>query len=220
LPETKPSPIPDALLVITAGCPHCPAVLAGLTDLMKAGKIGKLEVINAAVYPERAEALNIRSVPWVKLGAIELEGMRTASELGHWVEVANSSQGMGEYLSELFRDGELGKVIGILKNDPSQFEALLDLMVNPETELHVRVGISAAMEEFAGSRILQKLIPRLGKLTEHHEAHVRGDACHYLGLTRHPDALPWLKAHLTDPEPQVRELAEDGLKSLQQANLA
>ena len=43
---------PDALLFITPGCPHCPGVLQGLSEMVKQGTIGKLTVINAASHPE------------------------------------------------------------------------------------------------------------------------------------------------------------------------
>ena len=48
--------IPDALLLLAPGCPHCPAVLEGLGALVKDGALGTLEVVNIAVHPERAAA--------------------------------------------------------------------------------------------------------------------------------------------------------------------
>ena len=56
--------IPDALLLIASGCPHCPTVLTGLTELVKHGLIGRLEVVNVGIHPERASALKARTVPW------------------------------------------------------------------------------------------------------------------------------------------------------------
>ena len=40
--------IPDALLLLAPGCPHCPAVLEGLSGLLKEGVIGRLEAVNVA----------------------------------------------------------------------------------------------------------------------------------------------------------------------------
>ena len=51
---------PDALLLIATGCPHCPTVLAGVGDLVKQGKIGRLEVVNIVTHPEVAQALGVR----------------------------------------------------------------------------------------------------------------------------------------------------------------
>ncbi|MBI5612553.1 MAG: HEAT repeat domain-containing protein, partial [Gammaproteobacteria bacterium] len=46
------------------------------------------------------------------------------------------------------------------------------------------------------------------------DAHIRGDACHYLALTRDSRAITHLECLLNDPERQVRELAADGLAAL------
>ncbi len=47
-----PNSPPDALLLIAPGCGHCPAVLEGLTLLLKSGKLGRLEVVNILAHPE------------------------------------------------------------------------------------------------------------------------------------------------------------------------
>ena len=36
-------PAPDALLLLSTHCPHCPAVLAALADLVKQGAIGRTD---------------------------------------------------------------------------------------------------------------------------------------------------------------------------------
>ena len=69
--------IPDALLLLAPGCPHCPAVLEGLSGLLKEGVIGRLEAVNAAIHPERAAELGVRTVPWARIGPFELEGEQT-----------------------------------------------------------------------------------------------------------------------------------------------
>jgi len=52
--------VPDAELMIATGCTHCPVVLAGLGELIKAGQIGRLDVINIAQHPKLAEELRRR----------------------------------------------------------------------------------------------------------------------------------------------------------------
>ena len=44
-------PAPDALLLISTHCPHCPAMLASLADLVKQGTIGRLEAVNLEQHP-------------------------------------------------------------------------------------------------------------------------------------------------------------------------
>lgn len=207
-------PAPDALLFIATGCPHCPTVLAGVSELVKQGKIGRLEVVNIAAHPDTAEKHGVRGVPWLKLGPFELEGLRSPAELKQWAERAGTRAGLAEHFRELLDTGALPRVLAALKRDPAGLDALLLLLADPGTALGVRVGIGAVMEEFAGSAALQKLVAELGALTHSKDAHVRGDAAHYLGLTRDARAAAYLKPLVDDPETQVREIARESLALL------
>ncbi len=206
---------PDALLLIATGCPHCPTVLAGVSELVKQGKIGRLDVVNVTMHPEVAEQYGVRGVPWLRLGPFELDGLRSPAELKLWAERAGTHEGMAEYFRELLDTGQLARVIDALRRDDTQLDALLMLLADPETVLTVRVGIGAVMEEFAGEKTLQKLVPELGKLTQSRDSHIRGDAAHYLGLARDRRAVGYLKPLVNDPEQQVREIAQESLALLE-----
>jgi HEAT repeats len=212
---SRPPTPPDALLLITSGCPHCPTVLAGLTELVKAGMIGRLEVVNIGVHPETARRLAVRAVPWLRLGAYELEGLRAPAELRRWAETAGTRAGMAAYVAELLKSGRLDAAIAVMRRDPAELAALTHLLADAQTDLHVRVGIGAIMESFQGDAALEALIPDLVALLQHADAHVRGDAVHYLTLSGSPAAIPHLHAALDDPAAQVRELAADGLAAME-----
>jgi hypothetical protein len=92
--------------------------------------------------------------------------------------------------------------------------ALLTLFEDPDTELNIRIGISAIMEELEGSVLLKANIETLGALTQHQEARVRGDACHYLSLSHDPSVRNWIEPLLGDPDGDVREVAQDSLAIL------
>ena len=49
-------PVADAELLIAPGCPHCPAVLSALADMVKQGLIGRLQVIEIDVEATAAPA--------------------------------------------------------------------------------------------------------------------------------------------------------------------
>jgi hypothetical protein len=78
--------------------------------------------------------------------------------------------------------------------------ALLALAQDPDTELTVRIGVSAVMEDAAGSALLQNQLPALKDLGQHSDPRVRSDACHFLALTR----------------PAVQEVAKDSLEELRE----
>jgi hypothetical protein len=205
---------PDALLLLTSTCPYCPTVLQGLSELVKDGHIGRLEVVNIGLRPEVAQQYGVRSVPWVKLGPFELEGLRSPAELRQWAERAGTPEGLAEYFHERLKGGELPQVSAQAERDPSALDALLRLLGDADTELTVRIGINAVFEGLEGSPLLQRAVAPLTALAAHADAHIRGDAAHLLSLTHAPAARAPLERLLADEIADVREIAREGLERL------
>lgn len=204
-------PAPDALLLLSTHCPHCPAVLAALADLVKQGAIGRLEVVNLEQHPEIGPSLGVRSVPWVRIGRIELAGQHGKAELAEWAAKADSEAGIADWFHLLLKEGQLARAQAAIEADPGLLAAVLPIVGNVEASLNVRLGAGVLLEEFAGSDTLRALLPRLGELSQHADARVRADACHYLGLTADAAAKPWLEARLADDDADVREIAAESL---------
>jgi len=202
-------------MLLGTHCPHCPSVLSGLTKLLKAGKIGTLKVINIEQRPELAREIGVRTVPWVRLGPIELVGLHSEKELEKWAENANSEAGMAAWLEELLSSGNIGKAIKLVQSTPNTINALLVLFADPEIQLNTRIGISAIMEELQDSPLLQGIVDKLGVLTGHEDARIRGDACHYLALSGAQQAIRFIKPLLQDQDPDTKELAQESLQILE-----
>ena len=210
------NPIPDALLLIAPDCPHCPAVLAGLSGLLKEGVIGRLEVVNVVVRPEQAAELGVRTVPWARIGAFELEGVQSPAELLHWAEQTNSLDGMADYFFRMLTTGRRARVEVMARQDPSRLLALVRLMEKPEASMAVRLGIGAVLEELQGSGLAETMIPALGALASNGDALPRADACHFLSLIGGTKVVPWLRVCLDDEDKEVREIAAEALEELEQ----
>ena len=208
---------PDALLLISTHCPHCPAMLAALAELVKQGTIGRLEAVNLEQHPEVGQALGVRSVPWLRLGRIELAGVHGKAELTGWAAKADSEEGLADWFHGLLKDGQLPKAQALIEADPTLLVAVLPIVGNVEASLNVRLGAGVLLENFAGSDTLRTLLPRLGELSQHVDARVRADACHYLGLTEDAAAGPWLEARVGDADADVREIAAESLERLSPA---
>ncbi len=205
---------PDALLLISTSCPHCPAALLALSDLVKQGLIGRLEVVNLEAHPEVAQALGVRSVPWQKIGVIELAGLRSKAELAEWAQKSDTEAGMADYFHLLLKEGQMARVLELLHADPDQLAAVLPIIGNVDASLNVRLGAGVLLEEFAQSNALRALLPRLGELSVNTDARVRADASHYLGMTGSAAARIYLEARLADDDADVREIAAESLAAL------
>ena len=205
---------PDALLLLSTHCPHCPAVLAALAELVKQGAIGRLEAVNLEQHPEAGQSLGVRSVPWIRIGRIELSGVHSKAELAGWAAKADSEAGVADYFHMLLKEGQLPRAQAMIEADPALLAAVLPIVGNVDASLNVRLGAGVLLEEFAGSDTLRALLPRLGELSQHADARVRADACHYLGLTADAAARPWLEARIGDEDADVREIAAESLQNI------
>lgn len=205
---------PEVLMLLGTHCPHCPAVLSALADLVKQDVIASLEVVNLEKKPEIAEQLGVRTVPWVRIGWYELEGLHSKKELQQWAERAGTDEGAIAYFSEVLAAGQVNKVLSILKSRPELMSYMFDLLEDAEAKINIRLGVGVVMEEYAGGEVFTGYISRLGELTRHADARVRSDACHYLSLTGNRDVLPYIKALLDDEDAEVREVAGESLDDL------
>jgi thiol-disulfide isomerase/thioredoxin len=209
-----PQSRPDALLLLGTHCPYCPTVLKALGELVKSGAVGKLEAVNIEQHPDVARVLGVRSVPWVRIGPFELEGLRSEKELRTWAETAGTEAGYASYLDELLSTGKINRAIELVQKNPDTVKALLVLFSDTETKLNTRIGISAIIENLAGSELLQGIVDRLGELSRHEDARIRGDAAHYLGLTGSPRAMTYLEHLEDDTDADVKTVARESLDLL------
>ena len=198
---------PDALLLIATGCSHCRSLLDGLGHLVKKGAIARLEVVNLSARPEAAESLNIRSVPWTRIGPFELQGGQSQDELADWAELAASGSGWGRYYSHLLETSRLGSVLELIRERPDSLLELVALLGEEDTPMAVRIGVGAVFEELQGSGLLAHGVPELEVLAASELPQVRADAVHYLGLAGSPGATPLLRRMLEDENQEVREIA-------------
>jgi len=205
---------PDALLFITPGCPHCPAVLQGLSDLVKQALIGKLTVVNVAAHPELASEYGVRSAPWIRLGPFTLTGAHTPAELRQWTEWSNGDKGVVHYVEHLLKEGGFKQAGVFIAEDTQRLKPLLAIVADPEKSIEVRVGVDALLESYSNAPPLQTLVPQLAELTRHTDHRVRADACHLLGLSGSAAARPHIAACVNDSSEEVREIAAESLEVL------
>lgn len=205
---------PKALLFISTACPHCPSVMQALTELIKTGELGQLQIINLQQSPELAEKHKVRSVPWLKIGPFELVGLRSRSEIQQWINKVDDVSAMGDYFVELMTSGEIKKVQDIIDKQPDTFPALLNLITKKDNSLSARVGAGAIIEGMEGSDLLRQHIPLLADLCQHIDANVRNDACYYLGLSHDQSAKPVIESLLNDINADVKETAIEALEEI------
>ena len=205
---------PSAVVFIGPTCAHCAQAVEALHVLVKDGSLSRVEVINAEIEAELAARLDVRSVPWIRIGPFVLEGSHTAAELRQWAERVTAPDGMAWYFDEQLKDGKLAIVEKMIKEEPDRLSAIIPLASDTDTAIQTRVGIGALLEGLEGSGIARNLVADLGKLTLHPDARVRADACYYLALCENPDAVTFLEHGIKGDDPTIREIAAEGIEHL------
>ena len=205
---------PSALLLISTSCPHCPSVLQSLSELIKEGKIARLEVVNIELDPQRAQALNVRSVPWLKLGDFELLGLKSKTEIQQWIDKSANTEDMSDYFEELMTSGEISKLQQLVEDEPGHMKTLFSIMANEKSSLSARLGVGVIIEHLEGSELLVNSIDELGEYCKNPVARIRNDACYYLGLSHHQKAEQYLRPLLDDADDEVKETAQEALEEI------
>jgi thioredoxin-like negative regulator of GroEL len=210
--------IPDVLMLMGTQCAYCLPMMQLLSELMKAGHIGELRIVNIEENPDLAIQLGVRSVPWLQIGPFELQGSRSKQELLLWLQRASSSQGLTEYLEEVLSEGNIKLANKLIQHSPQALENVIELMSDPEAKINVRLGVGVIIEEMAESASFKSVVPNLLKLLSSQDARLRGDACHYLSLTKDESYIPDIEKLLADTSEEVREIAQESLDDLRGKN--
>jgi hypothetical protein len=207
--------VPDAELLIAPGCAHCAAVLTALTDMVKRGDLGRLNVVHLGAHPEAAAAVGARSVPWIRIGPFELAGAHTQGELKGWARRAGTPEGLRAYLLGQLQSGQLDNTISACRRDPAFLAPLVSLSADLDTPFAVRIGVGAVLEDLAPDGLLRGLVGVIEeRLARSPHAQVRADAAHFLGLTGAPEARPALRRLSDDENAEVREIAQEAITVL------
>lgn len=209
----------SAELFIATGCAYCPVVMTALSDFLKNGQLASLNITNIVVDPERAEALNIRSVPWFSLSDQNLSmifsGNYSPAEITHWMTIAQNDNAMQVYIETFLAEGHLPLVLQAIQLAPQTFTTIINMLKDEETSMHVRIGLDALLEHFATSEILRQHADSLREIASSDNVRLQIDALHYLALTGDNENKPFIQNKTTDENLQIREAATEALETLE-----
>jgi thioredoxin-like negative regulator of GroEL len=201
----------DVLLFTSTNCPHCAALKESFQKLQQQDQLGELSIVNIEEHPEQAAKYGIRSVPWFKIAELVFIGAHSLKELTYWVNNASTPGGIRQYVIEQLETGKLQQTEQLLKQHPDWLAICVSVLADMQSPLQARIGISAIFESLAGMPVLETTVAPLEELLDSGDARIRGDACHLLSLVDHSQAKKLVRQCLQDPDPQVREIAQEAI---------
>ncbi len=208
----------EVLMLVGTHCSFCAPMLKIVSEMVKQGDFVSLHVVNIEQDHTLAAELGVRGVPWLRIGPFELAGVRTKEEIKLWLDRAKSDDGITLYLEEILAEGNVSTAIIFVKRYPKALDNVIDLVMNAEGKINVRLGAGVIIEDMAESDEFKVVIPRLVDALSDKDARVRGDACHYLSLTKDVQYLPLMELLLSDVSEEVKEIAQDSIDDLKTVN--
>ena len=197
-------------LFVLPDCQVCPVMERLFEKMHQNGEIDEYECLDISEHAEQAEAYNIRSVPFYLINGVSFTGLRSHREISGLLGSRQTPIWRGKISDEL-SDGQLASVTRLIRGNAVARQAMLELLADNETELVVRIGLTAVIESLAGSGVLADCEAQLIRLTEHANERIALDALYYLSLLATPASVQTLESIALNGRDALRMDAEEML---------
>jgi hypothetical protein len=204
----------DLLALIAPVCPHCPGLVCKVLSFAAAQPLVAVTVADAVQFPDLAEKYRVRSTPTLIInGYGTLVGQVSEDRIVRLILGGDDEFPLTPVFESMITAGR-AEDAAVLLSQCDQPKAILPVYTGPQ--FAVRVGALVTMEEALDRdpRCLDPIVEDLCALLAHEEVALRGDTAQLLGKIGNPAALPSLERAVKDPDPEVREAAEEAIAIL------
>jgi hypothetical protein len=208
------SPV-HVLVLMAAACPHCPGVVRKVLSASVRQPLVTACIVDAVEFQDLAEQYRVKSTPTIivnegttLVGALSeaqlVDAITRASQGGSLTDIVESmiAAGRAEDAAELIcREKGPGSILPLYRSQ--EFAVRMGALVTFEAALEL------------DPRSLDPVVGELITLLSDADVGLRGDTAELLGKIGDPSAIPALKKATQDPDPDVREAAEEALAAME-----
>jgi hypothetical protein len=208
----------ELLVLIAASCPNCPRVVQRVLSLAVGLPRLRVVIADALLYSDLAERYTVRSTPTLVVNdGATLVGDVSQEEILRAVIASGDPESLPTVLRSMIDAGRAEDAAGLMRRR-GQPRAILPLYRSKE--FSVRMGalvtLEAALEQ--DPRSLDSIVEELTGLLSEDDVGLRGDTAEILGKIGDLRAVDALRKAAEDPDPDVREAAEEALELLPNAD--
>jgi glutaredoxin len=194
-------------------CPFCPQVVSNLTKLTKVSPFFHLTIIDAGLFPQKAEHDNVRSVPLTILDDdFRWTGVFSLDELLEIALNRDPSKLSPQSMQKMLESGEAEQLSMMMVTQAKIFPGLIDLLTHAKWP--IRLGAMVVVEYMVEENpsLAKQLIDPLWDRYWRSPDPVKGDIIHIFGQLSGKKSEAILKQILAKTSnPELREAAQDAL---------
>jgi alkyl hydroperoxide reductase subunit AhpF len=203
------------MVLIAPTCPHCPQVVRAALSLAVRTPSITISIVDALRFDDLAQRYKVKSTPTTIINdGFTSIGRITEDELAGLLLTLDENNSLTPILESMIKAGRAEDAAALLcaRKQP---QAVLPIYLS--NEFSVRMGALVALEEALerNPKILDPIVEDLTPLLFQEEVGLRGDTAELLGKIGNPAAIPALRKAAEDPDPDVREAAEESLQLLE-----
>jgi hypothetical protein len=205
----------DVLVLIAAACPHCPQVVRAALTLAVIQPLITVWVVDAVQFPDLAERYKVKSTPTTIINeGMTIVGQIGIEQLSDRLKSAVEDSSLTAILDSMIKSGRAEDAAELICRE-KQPKAIIPIYLS--NEFSVRMGALVTMEEALqiDPRIMDDIVEDLTPLLFQEEIGLRGDTAELLGKIGNPASIPALRKAAEDPDPDVREAAQEALEILE-----
>jgi glutaredoxin len=197
-------------------CPHCPGVVLQLFPLALANSRIDLNIIDVEMFPDRAAAVNIRSVPTLVVdGVFRSVGRVEVAEVLDYLHNRRPSALGAAAMASMLKEGDASKLSRMMASENEVFPALLKVLTH--SKWPVRLGAMVVLEELAALKpvLADDALDTLWARFDHVSDQIKGDILYIMGEiggSKSFERIASIKGSRYDAE--VCEAATDALQAL------
>ena len=168
-------------LFVLHDCQLCPQMEKIFKNMYESGAVNSLEVMDVAQHPEIAKQYNIRSVPFYLINDVAFSGLKSATDIRQLLGMDETKK-FEQQISQLLTEGDLGSTQELVSSNEGARKAMIQLLTNEDTELLIRIGLTAVFESLAGTGIFIEFEDQIIEMAENPDERIAIDAMYYLSL--------------------------------------